>query len=443
MTLPRSQLDRLTQADAFWWATGIEDTFITAPWPPTGRTLDEYALTGHYDRWEEDLGLMAELGVPTARYGVPWHRVNPQPALWEWEWADRTLGRLLDLGIDPIVDLVHYGLPPWLEGAYLAPEFPARMAEYAGRLAERFRGRIRWYTPLNEPRITAWYCGKLGWWPPFRRGWRGFVAVMLAVCRGIVATTRALQSVDPEIVPVHVDATDLYYSDDPELDPEVRRRQEIVFLALDLISGRVTPDHSLWSWLLDQGAREAELAGFGERPVDLPIIGMNLYPMFTLKRLARTARGLRISMPYADGELVARLARLYWERYRRPLMITETASFGSVKRRLRWLEDSIASVRSVRGDGIPLVGYTWWPMFALVAWAYRQGERDVSNYLIQMGLWDLDPDPGAGLRRVRTPLVDAYRELVEGGIAAVGPLAVSGRKGGNLPGVSKLLPRRV
>ncbi|HKG85671.1 MAG TPA: hypothetical protein VKB16_21360, partial [Beijerinckiaceae bacterium] len=46
----RSQLGRLRDPDAFWWATGIEDTFITEPWHLTGRTLDEYELTGHYDR---------------------------------------------------------------------------------------------------------------------------------------------------------------------------------------------------------------------------------------------------------------------------------------------------------------------------------------------------------------------------------------------------------
>src|SRR5205085_4866994 len=88
----------------FLWATGIEDTFITAPWPATGRTLDEYELTDHYRRWREDLDLMAELGVRTARYGIPWHRVNPAPGEWDWSCADRALGRLLELGIDPIVD---------------------------------------------------------------------------------------------------------------------------------------------------------------------------------------------------------------------------------------------------------------------------------------------------------------------------------------------------
>src|SRR5689334_10780969 len=43
--LRRSQLNRLTQPETFLWSTGIEDTFITDPWPGTGRTLDEYELT--------------------------------------------------------------------------------------------------------------------------------------------------------------------------------------------------------------------------------------------------------------------------------------------------------------------------------------------------------------------------------------------------------------
>jgi len=59
--------------DDFFWAVGIEDTFITAAWPGTGRTLDEYELTQHYTKWREDIGLMRELGVRRVRYGIPWH----------------------------------------------------------------------------------------------------------------------------------------------------------------------------------------------------------------------------------------------------------------------------------------------------------------------------------------------------------------------------------
>jgi beta-glucosidase/6-phospho-beta-glucosidase/beta-galactosidase len=413
MTFARAELEAFGAGGRFHWLAGIEDTFITAPSPRTGRTLDEYELTEHYARWEDDIELLAHLGVRAVRYGIPWHRINPAPGRWDFAWADRPLERLLERGIDPVVDLIHYGLPSWIEGAFANPEYPAYAEEYATRVAERFRGRIRAYTPLNEPRVTAWYCGKLGWWPPFRRSWRGFLEVMLGACRGIVRTVRALARVDPQLVCAHVDATDLYEAAAPALVGEAARRQELVFLALDLVNGRVRPGHGLYPWLRLRGVADEDLRWFEERAVDLDVIGLNLYPLFSRKRLVQTPRGLRIRMPYASADIVDQLAALYWERYRRPVFISETASEGSVRRRLAWLEDSVEAARRVRGRGIPLVGYTWWPLFALVTWGYREGRKPPHDYLKQMGLWDLRPTD-AGLERVATPLVHRYRELVAG-----------------------------
>jgi beta-glucosidase/6-phospho-beta-glucosidase/beta-galactosidase len=418
----RATLASLTAPDAFQWLAGIEDTFVTAPSPRTGRSLDEYALTGHYAHVEADRGLFASLGLRSVRYGIPWHRIQPRPDAWDFGWTDRALERLLSLGIRPVVDLVHYGLPPWIEGAWLDPSLPARMADYAGRVAERYRGRIHAYTPLNEPRVTAWYCGRLGWWPPALRGTRGYLRVMLGVCRSIAATGRRLLEVDPEIVLVHVDATDLYESDDPSLAAQAALRQQLVFLPLDLVTGRVDARHPLRDWLSRHGAADAEIDAFATDPVGIDVLGINLYPLFSLKRLVRTRSGVRIRMPYAPASIVGRLARMYWTRYRRPLLIAETASEGPVARRAAWLDASVAAVAAARARGVPLVGYTWWPLFALVTWGYREGRLAPDAYLRQMGLWDLRPGE-AGLERVPTPLVDRYRALVAGGASAVGTLA--------------------
>jgi hypothetical protein len=273
---------------------------------------------------------------------------------------------------------------------------------------------------MNEPRIAAWYAGRLGWWPPNARGWDGFVAVLLAACRGIRATESALRAVDPEIELLHVDATDLYEAPDPALAADALRRQQIVFLALDLLTGRVDAGHPLHAWLIEQGADLRELDAFQVDPLALPRLGINLYPMFSAKRVQRVKGRLRVRSVAAGAEIVSRLAELYHHRYRCPLIVSETAALGPPARRLRWLEASVAAVRETRARGIPLVGYTWWPLFALVAWAYRQsGSRELASHLLQMGLWDLDPHD---LSRVHTPVADAYRELVAGGAAAVGPL---------------------
>src|SRR4051794_16557050 len=129
MALTRSSLSQLTDPTAFLWSAGIEDTFITDPWPETGRILDEYELTGHYQYWKQDINLLKELDVKVVRYGTPWYRISPARGKWDWSWTDRSLEYLLESGIDPVVDLVHYGTPAWIEGAFLNPDFPQHMAE--------------------------------------------------------------------------------------------------------------------------------------------------------------------------------------------------------------------------------------------------------------------------------------------------------------------------
>ena len=238
------------------------------------------------------------------------------------------------------------------------PDYPELVAEYAGRLAERFRGRIFWYTPLNEPRITAWYCGRLGWWPPFRRGWRGFVAVMLGVCRGIVRTVEALargRSRDRG-GPCRRDRSVRDRRSGARRRGARGGRRSCSWRSTSSAGGS-TRGIALRAWLIEQGATEADLAWFREHAVDLPVIGMNLYPMFTQKRLLRDAAGrLRIRMPYASARPRRRgSGGSIIERYGVPLFISETASLGSVARRRAWLDDSVAASRALRAGGRPAV----------------------------------------------------------------------------------------
>jgi beta-glucosidase len=135
----------------FRFAVGIEDTFVPHAFPGH-RALDEYELTQHYRFWSEDLGLAAAAGAGAIRYGFPWYRLNPAPGRFAWDWADRVVDRLDTLGLEAIVDLVHYGTPLWLDNAFLHTDFPDRLAEYAAALADRYRDRLTLWTPMNEPR---------------------------------------------------------------------------------------------------------------------------------------------------------------------------------------------------------------------------------------------------------------------------------------------------
>lgn len=405
---------------AFIWATGIEDTFVPQA-RPGQRPLDEYELIGHYEHWREDLAAARELGVSAIRWGVPWYRVEPRPGQFDWAWIDQVIPYIVEeLGLIPIIDLMHYGTPLWLEGSFAAPEYPRAVAAYAAAFAERYRGLVRAYTPLNEPLVNADFCGRRGVWPPYLRGDSGFVRVMIQLARGIQATVAALKAIDPAALMVHVEATGVSLTDDEELQPLADEEQLRRFLALDLITGRVTTDHSLYTWLLRSGARLDHLRELRRDAIGLELLGLNFYPQWSSRRLAVDSRG-RLSDRATDhsGTGFADLILRYYRRYQAPLMITETSAVGSDHIRSAWLESSLAALRGLRGRGVPVLGYTWFPLFTMIDWRYRHGRGPIERYHLDLGMYTL----GAGRPRWRpTPLVEQFRRAIDDPGASIGPL---------------------
>src|ERR1051326_566060 len=147
----------------FMFATGIECSYpmVISSSGAVG-VVDEMEKCGHYRRWREDFHLVKELGLEYLRYGPPYYRDHLGPGRYDWEFADLTFAELRRLGIHPIVDLCHFGVPDWA-GNFQNPDWPALFAEYARAFAERFSW-IRFYTPVNEIFVTATFSGQHGWW---------------------------------------------------------------------------------------------------------------------------------------------------------------------------------------------------------------------------------------------------------------------------------------
>ncbi len=221
----------------FVWATGIENTFV--PQTRAGmRGLDEYALTQHYAYWRTDFDLAASTGVRALRWGIPWYRVQPGPKQWDWAWVDEALDYLVNVKrITPIVDLMHYGTPLWLDNSFINASYPGRVAEYAAAVAERYQSLVQIYTPLNEPTINAHLCGRCGQWPPYLQGEDGYVKVLLALARGMVLSMQAIKAVQPGATTVQVEAVGRRWTKHTQLAARVERENAAQFLAFDLATG--------------------------------------------------------------------------------------------------------------------------------------------------------------------------------------------------------------
>jgi len=103
-------------------------------------------------------------------------------------------------------------------------------------------------------------------------------------------------------------------------------------------------------------------------------------------------------------------------------MVTETSARGSEEVRARWLEASVAAVRALRRAGVPVVGYTWFPLFTMVDWRYRFGRGPVEEYRLELGLFTL-ADSAAGPRWLPTPLAEQFRSYTQDSEQSVGSLA--------------------
>jgi beta-glucosidase/6-phospho-beta-glucosidase/beta-galactosidase len=96
------------------------------------------------------------------------------------------------------------------------------------------------------------------------------------------------------------------------------------------------------------------------------------------------------------------ITRQYFDRYRRPVMHTETNTFNAADAP-RWLWKEFYNVRYLREQGVPVIGFTWYSLLDQVDWdsALAQ-ERGVVN---AVGLFDLQRRPRA--------VAAAYRELLQ------------------------------
>lgn len=413
------------RARDFIWAAGIENTFVPQT-RPGHRALDEYELMGHYRHWREDLDLCGDLGLGALRWGVPWYKVEPEPGKFDWSWIDEVIPHLVEeLRVNPIIDLMHYGCPFWLEKSFADKNYPSFVARYAAAFAERYAHLVHWYTPLNEPIITALMCGMRGLWPPYLKGERGYIRLMMQIARGIHATVKALREVDPGSVMVHVEATGLTRTIREDLAPLAREEKHRGYLCFDLISGRVGPDHLLFSWLLRNGVAPDELNDLQQNAIPLDIVGMNFYPQWSTKQIYLDKRG-RIAFRETEPEGIgfSELIRDYQARYNAPVMITETSAVGSAELRLAWLRSSVASIRSLRSEGVPVIGYTWFPLFTMIDWRYRFSDAPLEDFYLELGLYSLNRT-NARPRWIDTPLVSEFKKYVSSPEEMVGDLAAS------------------
>jgi beta-glucosidase len=362
----------------------------------------------HYHRLDEDLDLLAGLGVSAYRFGVSWSRLMPEGTGRVNEkgvaFYNRLIDGLLERKITPYLTLFHWDYPQALEarGGWLNPQSPVWFQEFTKLVADRFGDRVRHYLTLNEPH--AFIEGGL------RHGRHApgmtlpLAQVLLAGHHALLAHGLATQTLRANVKNSWITAAPVLISAIPEspTPANIEAARAWTFSMPDDLLRRS-------AWWMDptygRGYPEQGLSQFGEHmpkftDADLDLIaepldavGFNLYDACTVRAgenglpeicqepLGRPRTSFNWSVtPEAHyyGPIFA------FERYKLPIVITENGLSnrdwvhldGQVPdfERVDFIDKHLAELHRA-ASSVPIAGYFHWSLLDNFEWNHGYRER--------------------------------------------------------------------
>lgn len=109
----------------------------------------------HYNRYEEDIRLLAEAGLGAYRFSIEWARIEPEEGRFddaEIEHYRRVIACCKANGVEPVVTLLHFTSPKWLiaKGGWEAESTIAYFERYVTYVMERLGSELHYVCTINE-----------------------------------------------------------------------------------------------------------------------------------------------------------------------------------------------------------------------------------------------------------------------------------------------------
>ncbi len=403
----------------------IWDRFCTVPGVIADASNGDVACD-HYHRLEEDLDLIASLGVNCYRFSIAWPRVQPLGhGAWNAKGMDfykRLVEGLQERGIQAHATLNHWDLPQALQdqGGWAVRDTVHRFVDYARHVNTALGAGLAGLTTHNEPWVVAVLGNEQGNFAPGikDRATSLQVAHHLLLSHGLALKALRADGCKAPLGIVLNMAHTMPASDSPAdiaaaamADAKSRR-----WYADPLFKGCYPQE------VLDDVGADAPKVEPGDmeaiaQPMDY--LGLNYYTRAVVSASGADfdakGRGLPVSdmgweiYPKGLTDLLVLLHSDYPDVP--PIHVTEnggafkdaTLQGGRVQDddRLAYLREHITAVADAMDQGVPMAGYMVWSLMDNFEWS--------SGYLKRFGIVHVDYDT-----QVRTPKASAewYRDFL-------------------------------
>lgn len=358
---------------------------------PSGICVD------HYNRYKEDIDLLAGAGLNAYRFSIEWARIEPEKGVFDKKEIEhyRTVLRYCrEKGVTPIVTMHHFSSPKWLitEGGWEEYSASGYFAKYCKYVVRELGNEMAYVCTINEAnmglqlekiarnmmaRMTDAGAGTpVGDTPKgevqvgVNTGMAGRMAAVMA------ELSRAFGGMDPQKIHHFLSGRT------PEGDKVIIRahekaRKEMKAACPHLKIGLTLSLHDFQA--LPGGEAHVEVEYDEELLHYLPhlqkddFIGVQNYsrkligPEGTLP----PPEGVELTQvgyeyyPEAIGNVVRYVAKL-WDK---PVLITENGLASSDDtRRVEFIRRALEGVQSCIADGIPVKGYLYWSLLDNFEW---------------------------------------------------------------------------
>ncbi len=374
-----------------------------------------------WNRFDEDLALLEQLGANTYRFSLEWSRIEPEEGRFDAAALERYKGWATQLrarGIEPMVTLLHFTLPKWLaaKGGFESDEAPIAFERYAEQVAKALGGVVDLWCTVNEPTAQSFLGYVNGIWPPGRK-----------------EDTQACAEVFTRLLEAHARAARAIRTYDT-IDADGDGRATQIGIA----------HHVRWVQAASPNLADRIVAAFAHDFVNESAIRANQTGVVTITvpgaaSIHREIPGLRGSMDYlglnyytrdhvrVDRKSPSGMVQfvpedrpkndLGWEIYPEglyavlkrygalglPILITENGlDDRSGEKRSDYLRTHLYAMEKAISEGVDVRGYYHWSLIDNFEWA--------EGYEPKFGLFRVDLDQPSK-RRTPTPAVELFQQV--------------------------------
>lgn len=353
------------------------------------RTKDGYTFqrtTDHEVRLKTDAEIIASL-APAYRMSLQWSKLQRAPfapfdinTVKEYSFF---LSHLKELRVEIMMVLHHFTNPGWFTklGGWEKEANVEIWLDYVNKVVKHFGPFVTTWNTFNEPNVYASYGWITGFFPPFKMN---PLLAFRSVKNMALAHERAYRAIKNS----HPGAA-------------VGISHNTVIFAAENILGELPARISDW-WFMEWIPKHFEQVDF---------FGMSYYARvshdpFPITYIDRPYRMKKLGRPHDDmWEYYPQGMRLcmdrYWNRYRKPIIITESGVCDSGDEiRQRAMNDYVKILHRAIADGIDIRGYYWWSAWDNFEWHLGPTKR--------FGLYECD---WITKERRKRPSADLYSKL--------------------------------